>query len=299
MSETITLKMFEEHKELFDLMYDSYRLVNPEDKTVIEYHENQLRETDMKCYARWGRNKPCDNCISYRSNQDGKSMIKLVSSSNCIIIIRAIPVVEKGKQFVLELMKDITDSLVYDSGNNADSKYIVNAVSELNNMIIKDHLTSLYNRRYMDDRLPIDIKNAVAQKTPLSVIFIDVDDFKRINDTYGHDVGDLVLKSTADTISSCIRNENDWVARYGGDEFFICLSNSDFSSASLISERILDTIANVTVPVNGSSIHITISLGIHTMLNKELTAADIIKIADQNMYESKHNGKRRVTASVE
>ena len=299
MSEAISLEVFEKHKELFDLMYDSYRLVNPEQKKVIEYHDGKIRDTNVKCYARWGRNKPCENCISYYSNRDAKSTIKLISSANCIMIIRAIPIENADQKLVLELMKDITDSLVYDSGNNDDAKYIVNAVSELNNMVIRDHLTAQYNRRYMDDRLPIEVNNASAKKAPLSVIFIDVDDFKNINDTYGHDVGDLVLKATADTISSCIRDENDWVARYGGDEFFICLSDTDSSMALTVAERIITAMSKTIVPVDGNNIHITVSLGIHTMLNKEHTAADIIKIADQNMYESKHNGKKRITASVE
>ena len=299
MTDAISLEVFQAHKELFDLMYDSYRIVDPELKKVLEYHDNKLNDTDVKCYARWGRNQPCENCISYYSNRDGKSMIKLISSANCIMIIRSIPIEGAGQRLVLELMKDITDSLVYDSGNNLDAKYIVNAVSELNNMVVRDHLTALYNRRYMDDRLPIEINNAVAQKAPLSVIFIDVDNFKSINDIYGHDVGDLVLKATADTISSCIRNENDWVARYGGDEFFICLNDTDSSTALLISERISNAMSNVSVPADGKSIRVTVSLGIHTMLEKAQTAADIIKIADQNMYESKHNGKKCVTASVE
>ena len=299
MSDAISLEVFEAHKAIFDLMYDSYRLVNPEQKKVIEYHDGKLQDTDVKCYARWGRNKPCENCISYFSNRDGKSTIKLISSANCIMIIRAIPIENAGQKLVLELMKDITDSLVYDSGNNDDAKYIVSAVSDLNNMVIKDHLTALYNRRYMDDRLSVEVNNAIAQKEPLSVIFIDVDDFKKINDTYGHDVGDLVLKATADTISSCIRNENDWVARYGGDEFFICLSNTDAAMALAVAERVITAMSKATVPLDGSIIHITVSIGIHTMLNKEHTAADIIKIADQNMYESKHGGKKRITATVD
>lgn len=296
---TIALKCFEEHHNCFDLIYDSYRLVDPECKEVIEYHDYTLHETGEKCYARWGKSQPCENCISYYSNRSGKSTVKLISTSSCILMVTALPIEDGERTIVLELMKDVTDSMIYDFDNNPDCTHILDAVSKLNSMVTKDHLTSLYNRRYIDDRLPLDIKNAVAKKSPLSVIFLDVDNFKSINDTYGHDVGDLVLKAAAGALAASIRNGADWAARYGGDEFVVCLNGTDAEAAKVVAERILYSIANISIPTDKGSINITVSIGMHTMSKQVLTAQEIIKLADQNMYDSKHSGKNCISCSIE
>ncbi|NLH00613.1 MAG: GGDEF domain-containing protein [Clostridiales bacterium] len=297
MSEIINLSEINEHKELLELLYDSYRLVDPEKKKVIEYHRGSTAETAESCFSRWGRSHPCENCVSYHSLQKSKSIVKLFANSGCIVIVRAMPVESEERPLVLELIKDITDSLVYDSGAGPDSQYIINAVSDLDNMVVKDHLTLLYNRRYLDDRLPVELKNSAAQKTPLSVVFIDVDDFKHINDTYGHDTGDIVLKAVAESIKGCIRNESDWVARYGGDEFFVCLNGADESAALETANRILGAVDGISVPVKDGNISITVSIGIHTMSNQEQSAANMLKTADNNMYKSKHCGKNCITSS--
>lgn len=299
MSESITLSQIEEHFDFLNYMYDSFRIVDPEYKKVLVYHKNLLKETDEVCYNCWGKNQICENCISVNAYHQNKALIKLMTDSDSITMVTALPVKNSDRALVLELLKDVTESLIFDSENNLDSRRILNSALMLGDMVVKDHLTGLYNRRFIDDRLPVDIINANLQKLPLSVIFIDVDDFKHINDTYGHEIGDLVLKATADAIRSCVRTDNDWAARYGGDEFFICLNNTDADTARVVAERMLGKIGHISIPVKDDNIHITVSVGIHTMLKFARTATEIIKLADQNMYESKHSGKNRITCRDE
>jgi len=173
------------------------------------------------------------------------------------------------------------------TGDYNDGQTMRNVVYDINNMVIKDHLTSIYNRRFVDDRLPVDIIKAVMAEQPLSVIFMDIDNMKTINDTYGHVMGDLVLKQVATAVQDCIRTNMDWAARYGGDEFIICLNDIGGDEASHIAERIHNNISSIEIPIQNRIIKITVSLGIQTMFRSPLTAEEIICMSDEKMYKEK------------
>ena len=138
---------------------------------------------------------------------------------------------------------------------------------------------------------------AAGKKQALSVVFIDVDNFKHINDTYGHATGDLVLQATARALQSCVRGDGDWAARFGGDEFVACLGDADSAAARRIAERIREAVSAASVPFGGETIRFTVSLGIQTMNGSERSAEEMLQAADRNMYSSKQSGKNRVTDS--
>lgn len=103
---------------------------------------------------------------------------------------------------------------------------------------VRDSLTGLYNRRYIDERLPADLRNASLKDEPLSVVFADIDFFKdKVNDTYGHPAGDIVLKEFSREVERFVRRDRDWVARFGGEEFFICSPKADLETARKVAER--------------------------------------------------------------
>lgn len=156
----------------------------------------------------------------------------------------------------------------------------------MNQQIFEDSLTSLKNRRFINERLPTDIEKAAMEDWPLSIIFMDIDYLKDINDMYGHKIGDYLLKEVGSAISSCIRDKMDWAARYGGDEFLICLNNADSKRAEIVADRICDNIENIKLPIN-DSIKLTVSTGIHTMKGRKLTAEELIHEADKKMYKVK------------
>ncbi len=298
MSETLLFEDLETHRAVLDILYDSFKVVDPETKRIVELHEGRPVVTRKYCYERWKRDTPCENCIAFASKNEGKAMIKLFSAEGCAYVVRAIPLAETNPPLVVEFLKDVTDSLLYSTGDSAaDSKYILDAVTDLNNMVIRDQLTKIYNRRYLDTRLPADLRTATEAKLPLSLLFIDVDNFKHINDTYGHATGDLVLQAVARALQSCVRGDADWVARFGGDEFVICLGDTDSAAARRIAERALEAVSETSVPFGAECIRFTASVGIQTMNGTERTAEEMLQAADRNMYSSKQSGKNRITGA--
>lgn len=292
MPEQISLDKLQQSLNFFNKMYDAVRLVDPVRKKVLEYRDNRIGKTSGICYTYWKNGHICDNCISVRAYHDDKSYMKLEQNPDRIMLVTALPIEAAEQPVVLELLKNATDSMMIGTGDYNSGQAMRKVVYDINNMVIKDHLTSVYNRRFLDDRLPVDIIRATMARQPLSVIFIDIDNMKKINDTYGHMVGDSALKHVADVIQECVRADMDWAARYGGDEFFICLYNTGNDDACQIEERIRSGIAAVQIPVPDGSINISASLGTKTMLGSALTAEEIIRLADEKMYEDKRTPHR-------
>ncbi|HWS42591.1 MAG TPA: GGDEF domain-containing protein [Pseudoflavonifractor sp.] len=292
MPEQITLSRLKNDLVFFNKMYDAVRLVDPVGKRVLEYCDHGAEKTSEICYDYWKNGHICDNCISVRAHYENKSYIKLEQNPDDIMLVTAIPIEAAEETIVLELLKNATDSMMIGTGDYNEGEMMRSVVCNLNNMVVRDHLTTIYNRRFVDDRLPVDIVKATLARQPLSVIFIDIDNMKTINDTYGHAAGDLALKRVANAIENCIRTDMDWVARYGGDEFVVCLSNSHEDEACQIAERIRRNIASIEIPIQNTIVRITASLGMHTMFPSPLTAEEIIHMADKKMYEEKRNSRK-------
>ena len=160
----------------------------------------------------------------------------------------------------------------------------------------RDSLTMLYNRTYLEQNLDNQFILSLNTGQPLTVIFIDVDYFKKINDTYGHASGDIVLIEIARTIQAAIRNY-DIAVRYGGDEFVALLANAPKDVALYVSERIRSMVADKTYVLDkGVVIHATVSVG-HATLTPESgikTSNDLLEAADKKLYVAKSGGRNRV-----
>jgi two-component system cell cycle response regulator len=161
-------------------------------------------------------------------------------------------------------------------------------------LAITDPLTGLYNRRYMESHLGSLLEQAVSRSKPLTVLVIDIDYFKAINDTHGHDAGDDVLREFAIRIKKSIRGI-DLACRYGGEEFVVVMPETDLTVATMVAERLRRRIATGPFPIqNGSrTIEVTVSVGL-SALGKGDTAATILKRADAALYRAKRDGRNRV-----
>jgi diguanylate cyclase (GGDEF)-like protein len=165
---------------------------------------------------------------------------------------------------------------------------------------LTDALTGVQNRRYFDHRCMIEVGHARRHKHPLACMFLDIDKFKNINDTYGHQTGDEVLMKVASFIQAHLR-VGDTIARYGGEEFVVLLPQTDMHLASQIAERIRGCIAEENLCANsGHPINLTISIGI-SMLSIEDPAVEnqqlaerMVSAADKALYQAKHGGRNRV-----
>lgn len=156
-----------------------------------------------------------------------------------------------------------------------------------------DPLTGLSNRAYFEHSLRINIVNNIRDKHKIALLLIDLDNFKFINDTYGHDVGDRLLLLVVDSIKSCLRG-NELFARLGGDEFSICLSNLDTAEdASKVATRVVETLTKPFL-INESEIHSTASVGISIYPDNATDFEELFKQADIAMYRAKKLGRSRV-----
>jgi len=174
------------------------------------------------------------------------------------------------------------------------SIFFINLLKSLFESLERDYMTGIYSKYYHDRLLKKMIKSSRYKTKPLSLIMIDIDDFKEINDRYGHLTGDKVLKSIARIIQTNTRDE-DTCSRYAGDEFVIILPGATKELAAIISQRILEKISLYRLPVEGTrSIHISLSMGI-AQWDQKINAETFINCADQAMYISKNTGKNKCT----
>jgi diguanylate cyclase (GGDEF)-like protein/PAS domain S-box-containing protein len=165
--------------------------------------------------------------------------------------------------------------------------------AEVQNLAITDPLTGLYNRRGLFEFGRIEFARTRRFGRPFASMMLDIDRFKRVNDTYGHPVGDQVLQALAKHCQSSVR-EIDLVARYGGEEFVILLPETDLEAAKQIAERLRRTIANLLIPTDRGELGVTVSVGVAMYDENTLDLETLIARADQAMYVAKHRGRNRI-----
>lgn len=166
--------------------------------------------------------------------------------------------------------------------------------AEVQQLATTDPLMGLYNRRHFFALAQHEFEQTRRYNRPLSIIMLDIDNFKRINDTYGHLVGDQVLQALARQCRATVRSV-DVIGRYGGEEIVVLLPETDQEGARQIAERLRSQLALMPIPVNGESLHITVSLGVAAAVDIGSIDLDrLIDYADQSLYVAKHAGKNRV-----
>jgi two-component system cell cycle response regulator len=164
---------------------------------------------------------------------------------------------------------------------------------------ITDGLTGLHNRRYMESHLETLAEQAGLRNKPLALMMLDIDFFKSINDTHGHDAGDDVLREFAVRVRKSIRGI-DLACRYGGEEFVIVMPETDMHVAGMVAERLRRSIAGETFAIDKGNkrIPVTISIGLSTLEKKGEPIVDVLKRADVALYRAKHDGRNRVVAAA-
>jgi two-component system cell cycle response regulator len=173
------------------------------------------------------------------------------------------------------------------------------SVTQTIEMAVTDGLTGLHNRRYLDSHLQTLFDRAVARRRSLSVMITDLDRFKNVNDTYGHDGGDDVLREFARRLRKNVRGI-DLACRYGGEEFVVVMPDTDGPVAEKVAERIRAEIAQTPFPIgkDGKTLEVTISIGVSSLRRASDTVEDLMKRADVALYEAKTGGRNRVVAKA-
>ena len=170
--------------------------------------------------------------------------------------------------------------------------------AEIEERATTDGLTGLSNHRFFQQKLGEEVKRAERYEKPLSLLLADIDHFKSVNDTYGHPVGDIVLKGVSNILRGEIR-EVDLAARYGGEEFAVILPDTDAGGAKKIAERVRRVIMGITFPVQDKSLKVTTSIGIATLPADARNKEELIERADRALYQAKHLGRNQCVSSGE
>ncbi len=161
----------------------------------------------------------------------------------------------------------------------------------------KDGLTGLFNRRFMEEILERELRRALRKKRQLAVFMVDIDHFKRINDLFGHEVGDLVLREVAACLRESIRQE-DFACRYGGEEFVLVLPESNIDALMPRAATILDAVGGLAINHHGQPIgQVTVSIGMAAAPQHGSTVLDLVRAADQALYAAKHGGRNQAMLS--
>lgn len=214
-------------------------------------------------------------------------LVKLPDSIELIARIR-----HHSKAYLNQLQRDEAYRALRQSQQQLVEKNL-----ELERLTNVDGLTGLSNRRYFNEFVELQWRRAIRDQTPFSILMIDVDDFKRYNDGYGHLAGDEVLRRVGSAIQRCCERPTDLAARFGGEEFVVCLATADAQEAQAFGEKMLEAVRRLEIPHSGSSVagSVTVSIGGAAMLpRREDTSLPLVEAADVALYAAKRAGKNRV-----
>tara|TARA_R110002126_G_scaffold16527_15_gene66015 strand:+ start:4269 stop:5237 length:969 start_codon:yes stop_codon:yes gene_type:complete len=204
-------------------------------------------------------------------------------AQNCNMLPLTEP--DTGERFVCLLIEDATDAYVYQS-QLQQSNLQLQQVNRL------DGLTGVLNRNYWQQQLEVEVQRAERYQHPLSLLFFDLDKFKRLNDEYGHQAGDLVLIEVAKLIGSLLR-ETDLFGRYGGEEFAIILPDTPLDGAIEVARRICRRVADSPIEYQLQLLKTSVSVGV-SQFSAASSAEDLIQQADLALYQAKRNGRNQV-----
>lgn len=283
---------------VLDRYYDAWRIIDPNKKTILVGSRHSEIVSEENCYNMWLRNEVCTNCISSRALMENQIFRKLEYVGNQLYFIKAVPIEVNEERYVIELIQNVTDSSIMDSilGSLPTIEEMTRTIEQLNDAVYRDALTGVYNKRYIMEKLPAEIIATRLEKSFLTVGMADIDHFKRVNDQYGHLVGDEVLKFFASTLAANLR-KTDWVARYGGEEFLLLIRGASKEKAYQVAEKLRKVIEELEFATTAGPIHITASFGLQAISQSDNNIDQIIAQADRNLYRAKQLGRNRVVLS--
>ena len=220
-----------------------------------------------------GTNPPCRNCISRQVLEDHRQRTKLEYMGSEVFQVTAVYREVDGVPCVMELIQKLDGETLIDPENG---ERLIDSIASYHTKLYHDALTDSYNRLYFED--------ALKDKTdPAGVAVLDQDDFKLINDTYGHQAGDDALRILVSAVTACVRNRNDALVRYGGDEFLLVCPHTDNESALGLEQDLRLGLA----AVSDEALTVSASIGVATVETAGNTLADVYRVADHNMYREK------------
>lgn len=277
-------------------MFDSVRVVDPNNCNQISVLNDDVEteSNNESCYSMWGKCTKCDNCISSRAYNEDGTFVKFEYSDEKIYLVMAMPIIDDGKRYIIETIKEIKDGRFIYGEENFTPNQLYEKIKHNNELIILDDLTGTFNRRYINEKLPLEIVEAINNKSDLSLAMLDLDNFKMVNDRYNHDMGDFVIKEFVKVVKKNIRRHYDWIARYGGEEFIIVFNKTKTEEAYSLCERIRKAVEEHEFYHDNIKVDLTVSLGVSSISESINNSKLLLNAADDNLYKAKSNGRNKV-----
>jgi diguanylate cyclase (GGDEF)-like protein/PAS domain S-box-containing protein len=291
------------YRTLLDNLYDGVYFVNP-DRTIVYWnkaaermtgftkseminkhcYDDMLMHVDNKGVNLCLRNCPLEKAVLEGVTVEGEVYYHHKEGHRLPAFVRVTPIRDAGGTIVgaVEIFSD-----------NSPRVRLAEKVEELEKMALLDPLTRLGNRRYGDLNLAARLNELERYGWPFGVLFMDIDYLKKVNDLYGHDVGDRILKIVATTIINGTRS-SDIVSRWSGEEFMVLIPHVDAKQLKDVAEKIRILVEKSSISVEGKNIEVTLSIGA-TLARKDDTVETLIKRADELMYKSKSEGRNRLS----
>jgi len=287
---------------IFDSIHDPFSIVNHEYK-IVRFNDAYARMRNRRAGDLFGKkcyealyNKPaiCPDCVVSRTFQSKdpcakEKQLTMPDGSTAWAEIFTYPIFDthRNVSHVIEYTRDITDRKKEDEEKRR-------MIATLNHLSTTDGLTSLLNRRALNDTLKREMDRATRYATDLSVVLCDIDKFKHINDTFGHTAGDRTLMSVAAALQKALRKA-DIVGRYGGDEFMIILPETSLAGAKRLAEKIRRTIEVLDLEISlNKRVGVTLSMGVASCCESIEDIDTLVALADTALYTAKENGRNKV-----
>ncbi len=295
-----------------------YKLLPKTSGSIYLSNENQ---NILDSYGRWGRgplNEPSFSTKNCKAMKGKLTVYKSGTGENEIChhtaprtnneVYVCLPLINHDKVIGLLQIRYPNDSKHFNKGMPSLEETLAKQLTLtlaniklrelLKNQATRDPLTNLYNRRYLDEALPREIYQAKRYNHPLSVLMLDIDHFKTINDTYGHKAGDMVLKNVASVLQALSR-KGDISCRYGGEEFLIVLQESTIKDAVKHAQKLRKEVAGLSFSWKGKDMKsIKISIGVASYPAHGEFSEDLIGAADEALYRAKNGGRNRVESAI-
>ena len=281
-------------EQVFHQMFDVIRLVEPDCHYVCEVQcAGGCHMTDETCFSIWGKKQTCSNCVSKRAYEENRQLVKFEYVNDHYYLVIARPVTIGTRRYVLEFVMDVSNQ--FTSNTPDEDNFVMNLIHELETVSSRDPFSGLYNKKRLkkelQDALEQCHEDPARQDEPLYLALWDIDHFKLVNDTYGHDAGDQVLLSVAHALKKGIRKKTGLAARFGGDEFAVLFREKDRPKCEAILSKVKAAIDahehNLKICNETSCVHVSISYGladVHTATDPSAA----IHLADMRLYEQKH-----------
>ncbi|MBU1311376.1 MAG: diguanylate cyclase [Gammaproteobacteria bacterium] len=241
---------------------------------------DSVQELQIPAFSNWEQRQYIFKLPHLRPLSTGSQYM----AQNCSIM--PLSSADNNAGYICILIEDATDAFVY-------QQQLHNSMQQLEQANRIDGLTGIFNRRYWQQQLQLELQRATRYQHPLSLLLFDLDKFKQLNDTYGHQGGDAVLMSVSQQIATLLR-DTDIFGRYGGEEFGVILPETALSGAMMVANRVCQAIASQTVSYNQQHIAVTLSIGVASFTGQSVD--ELIQQTDIALYNAKRQGRNCVRA---